>query len=170
MNPPTIPLLSVCTDLGLLILPFIEFGSGAKIVHFYQGNSGGVAYTADDGCVVARWQVRNNCRLACHSRSVATGLNIADLIAGDNPAEYRCLPVIICCNQCSSLVVQFQCRITQCVGDPMFRELRANGANDHRFWASPLNDKTTNHDMLPCLNKAAGTDVTKTCTGSRTQI
>src|SRR5437763_598972 len=108
MNPPTIPLLSVCTDLGLLILPFIELVSGAKIVHFYQCNSGGVAYTADDRCVVARLQVRNNRRLACFSRSVATVLNTADLIAGDNPAEYRRLPVIIGSNHRSSCVVQFQ--------------------------------------------------------------
>jgi hypothetical protein len=35
---------------------------------------------------------------------MAAVLNIADLIAGDNPAEDRRLPVIIASNQCSGPV------------------------------------------------------------------
>jgi hypothetical protein len=58
-----------------------------------------------DGGVVARLQISNNRRLAYGSRGVTTVLNIADLIAGDNPAEYRRLPVIIGSNQCSGVVV-----------------------------------------------------------------
>src|ERR1700747_2363511 len=60
-----------------------------EIVHFHESNSGGVVYAAHDGCVIARLQVCNNRRLACRSWSVATILNIGDLIAGDNATEYR---------------------------------------------------------------------------------
>ena len=92
---------------------------------------------------------------------MAAVLNIADLIAGDNPAEYRRLPVIIGSNQCSAPVVQFQSGISQGIGDPKLSELRANRTNDHPLWSSPLDNKTTNHHMLARLNKAAGADVTK---------
>ena len=54
---------------------------------------------------------------------MATVLNIDDLIAGDNPAEYRALPVIIGSNQCSGSVVKFQSRISQRIRDPKLREL-----------------------------------------------
>src|SRR5215472_932504 len=93
---------------------------------------------------------------------MAAILNVADLIAGDNPADDGGLPVIIGTDQCSGPIVQFQCRITQCIGDPVLRELRANGTNDHCFWPTPLNDKAANHHMLARLNEAAGADVTKT--------
>ena len=59
MKPPIITLLSVCTNLRVLILPFIELVSGAKIVHFHESNSGGVVYTAHDrrcSCPVAGLQ------------------------------------------------------------------------------------------------------------------
>src|SRR5882724_2790977 len=130
-----------------------------QIVYLNQTNSSGVVYTVDNRGVVARLQICNNRRLACRSRSVAAVLNIADLIAGDNPPEYRCLPVIIGSNQCSGPVVQFQSRITQRIGDPKLRELRANGTNDHRLCPSPLNNKTANHHMLARLHEAAGADV-----------
>src|SRR5260370_1157013 len=94
---------------------------------------------------------------------MAAVLNIADLIAGDNPAEYRRLPVIIGSNQRSGPVVQFQSRITQCVGDPMLRELGANGTNDHHLWPNPLNDKTANHHVFTGLNKSASADVAQAC-------
>src|SRR6266567_1569150 len=126
-----------------------------QIVYLNQSNSSGVVYTVDNRGVVARLQISNNRRLACRSRSAAAVLNIADLIAGDNPAEYRRLPVIIGSNQCSGPVMQFQSRISQCVGDSMLRELGANGTNDHSLWPSTLNNKTTNHHMLASLNKAA---------------
>ena len=41
-------------------------------------------------------------------RSVATVLNVGNLTAGDYSADYRRLPVIITCNQCSASIVQFQ--------------------------------------------------------------
>src|SRR6266496_5204554 len=94
-----------------------------QIVHFHESNASGVAYAAHNRGVVARCQVCDNRRLACLSRSVATVLNVADLISGDDPAEYRRLPVIIGSNQCSAPVVQFQSRITQRIGDPILREL-----------------------------------------------
>ena len=65
-------------------------------------NSGGVAYTMYNRCVVARLQVCNYGRLAGCSRSVATALNLVNLISGDNPAEYCRLPVIVGANQRSS--------------------------------------------------------------------
>src|SRR6187551_1841933 len=88
-------------------------------------------------------------------------LNTAHLIAGDNPAEYRCLPVIIGSDQCSAVVMQFQSGINQGIGDPKLSKLRANGTNDHSLWSSALNNKTANHHVLARLNKAAGADVTK---------
>src|SRR5882724_2849018 len=130
-----------------------------QIVYLNQTNSSGVVYTVDNRGVVARLQICNNRRLACRSRSVAAVLNIADLIAGDNPPEYRCLPVIIGSNQCSGPVVQFQSRISQRIGDPKMRELRANGTNDHSLRPSALNNETANHHVLARLNKGAGGDV-----------
>src|SRR5260221_566992 len=92
---------------------------------------------------------------------MAAVLNIADLIAGDNPAQDGGLPVIIGSNQCSAPVVQFQSGIRQGIGDPILSKFRANGTNDHLLRSSPLNDKTTNHHVLSRLNKTAGADVTK---------
>ena len=48
-------------------------------------------------------------------------LDRADLVASDNPADYRSLPVIIRGNQSSGAVVQFQCRISQCIGNTKWR-------------------------------------------------
>src|SRR5215831_12476656 len=91
---------------------------------------------------------------------MAAILNVADLTAGDNPADYCGLPVVIGSNQCSTPIVQFQYRITQCIGDPILGELRADRTNDHSLWPSALNDKAANHHMLARLNEAAGADVT----------
>src|SRR5258708_23840951 len=101
---------------------------------------------------------------------MAAVLNIADLIAGDNPADYRRLPVIIASNQCSAPVVQFQCGISQNIGDPKRSKLRANQTKHHHPSPTPLYNTTTNHHKLACLNKAAGADVTKTSTPARTQV
>ena len=65
-------------------------------------------------------------------------LDIADLVAGDNPADDRMLPVIIRGNQSSRAVVQFQCRISQCIGNTILSELRANGAHNHSLWLQSL--------------------------------
>ena len=82
-----------------------------QIVDFDQGNSCGIACAAHDCGVVPRLQVCNDRRFRWRCRSVAAVLNIADLIVGDDPAEYRGLPVIIGSNQGFVLIVQFQSRI-----------------------------------------------------------
>ena len=61
----------------------------AKIVHFHEGNSGGVVYAAYYRGVVARWQSSNYRRLLAALGSVAAVLNITDLVARDNPAGDR---------------------------------------------------------------------------------
>src|SRR6266550_9397828 len=109
-----------------------------QIVYLNQSNSSGVVYTVDNRGVVARLQISNDRRLACRSRDMAAVLNVADLIAGDNPADDRGLPVIICSNQCSGRVVQFQLRIGQYIANPILRELGPNSANDHTLWPTTL--------------------------------
>ena len=88
-----------------------------QIVYFDQSNSGGVVYTAYDRGVVARSQLCNDGRLGSIGWSVAAVLNISYLVPCDNPADYRMLPVIIGPNQCAGAVVQFQGRISQCIGN-----------------------------------------------------
>ena len=51
-----------------------------QIVHFYQSNSGRVVYATHDRGVVARWQICDDCRLPWVARSVAAGLDVADLV------------------------------------------------------------------------------------------
>ena len=53
--------------------------------------------------------------------SVAAGSNVANLVAGDNPADDRSLPVIIRGNQSPSAVMQLQCRISQCIGNTILQ-------------------------------------------------
>src|SRR5689334_5353587 len=115
-----------------------------QIVNFDESNSGGVVYTTHDRCVVTWLQVCYDRRLACCSRNMAAVLNIADLVTSDHTTEYRGLPVIIKANQCSGPIVQFQCRISQRVGDPMLRELGANRTDNHPLCPSALNNKTAN--------------------------
>src|SRR5437763_1020856 len=86
-------------------------------------------------------------------------LNIADLIGGDNAAEYRRLPVIIGRDQCTDAIVELQCGISQYIWKPILCELRANGANDDPLWSNPLNNETANHHVVARLNEAAGADV-----------
>src|SRR4029079_18801205 len=66
-----------------------------QVVYFHQSNSTGVVHTAHNGGLVALLEICNDRRLACRSGSVAAVLNVADLIAGDNPTDYRILPVIL---------------------------------------------------------------------------
>src|SRR6266481_3321683 len=86
-----------------------------QIVHFHQSNANSVVHTTHDRSVVTRWQLRDNCRLPYVARSVAAVHDVVILACGDNPADYRNLPVIIRGNQSPSAVVQFQCRISQCI-------------------------------------------------------
>jgi hypothetical protein len=98
-----------------------------QIVHFHEGNSGQVVYTTHDRSVVARRQIRDDCRVQGVTRSIAAGLNLVDLITGDNPTDDRVSPVVIRGNQSSRAVVQFQGRISQRIGNAILSEIRAYG-------------------------------------------
>ena len=56
------------------------------------------------------------------SRSVPAVLDVANLVAGDNSADDRSLPVIVRGNQSPSAIVQFQCRIGQCIGNAILSQ------------------------------------------------
>jgi hypothetical protein len=92
---------------------------------------------------------------------MAAVLNVANLMLGDNSADYRGLPVIIGSNKCSVPLCSSNIGLANGIGDPILRELRANGTNDHPLWSLSLNNKTANHHVLTGLNKAAGADVTR---------
>src|SRR5438105_3493885 len=111
-----------------------------QIVHFHQSNSGGAVYTTYDGRVVACWQVCYNRRFPLVSRRVTAVLDFLHLIVCDDPADDRSLPVIIGANQSSGAIVQFQCGILQWIGNTVLTELRANSADNHSLWLSPLNN------------------------------
>ena len=76
-----------------------------QIAYFHQSDANGVVYTTHDRSVVARLQRRNDRRLAWNAWSMPAVLDRADLIAGDDPADYRSLPVVIGSNQSSCAVV-----------------------------------------------------------------
>ena len=86
-------------------------------------------------------------------------MDIVNLVAVDDPADYGVLPVIIGSNQSASAVVQLQCRISQCIGNAILSELRAYGTNNYPLWFGPLNNETSDHHVVACLNKGARTDV-----------
>ena len=118
-----------------------------QIVHFYQSDSSGVDYTANDRRVVACWQICDDCRFPS--------------VACDNPADDRSLPVIIRGYQNPCAIVQFQRRISQYVRHSKLSELRANGTNNDHLWLHPLDDEASNHHVVGCLDKAASADVAK---------
>ncbi len=88
-----------------------------QIVHFHESNPGGVVHTAHDRGVVTWWQRCDDRRLPWVCWSMAAVPYVLDLVAGDNPANYRGHPVIVRGNQSSGAVVQLQCRISQCIGN-----------------------------------------------------
>ena len=88
-----------------------------QIVDFHEGNSGQVVSTTDDRRVVARWRIRDDCRVQGVARSVAAVPDIGPLVAGDNPTDDRRHPAVIRGNQSSRAVVQFQGRISQRIGN-----------------------------------------------------
>src|SRR4029079_3663195 len=100
------------------------------------------------------------------SRSMAAVPDIASLIAGDNPTDYRLLPVIIRGNQSSAAIVQLQGGITQCIGNAILSELRAYGANNHPLWFGALDNKAANHYVVARLHKAASANVGQDCSHS----
>src|SRR4029078_6142854 len=92
--------------------------------------------------------------------------DIASLIAGDNPADYRLLPVIIRGNQSSAAIVQLQGGIAQCIGNAILSELGTYGANNHPLWFGPLNNEASNHHVVARLHKAASANVGQDCSHS----
>src|SRR4029077_474780 len=100
----------LCFYFLLCSLPIIRRSNLLQTVHFHEGNSGQVVYTTDDRGVVARWQIRDDCRVKGIARSVAAGLNLVDLISGDNSTDDGGGPVVIRGNQSSRAVVQFHGR------------------------------------------------------------
>src|SRR5437660_49543 len=101
-----------------------------QIVHFHQSNSGGAVYTTHDRGVVACRKVCYDRRFSSVTRCVTAVLDFLRLVVGDDPADDGSLPVIIRGNQSASAIVQFQCWISQWIGNSVLTELRANGANN----------------------------------------
>src|SRR5205823_1276114 len=123
--------------------------------------STGVVQTAHDRGVVPRWQVCNDRTFPRVSGSVTTVLNSASLVAGNDSAYNAGLPVIITRNQGSGAVVQFQGRISQCIGNRVLSELRTNGTNNDCLRSAPFNNEAANHHVVAGLNKGARGDVIK---------
>src|SRR6266446_597812 len=144
-------------------------GTGGKIVHFHKRDSGRAIYTAHDGSVVTRWQVSNDRRFPRVPRSPTAIDDILHLVLSDNPADDRRLPVVIRTNQISGAIVQFQCGILQWIGNAKLTELRANSAYDHSLCSRALDNKPTNHHVVPGLNKAASADIAEDCPRCRTR-
>src|SRR4029453_13362254 len=161
MKPPIITLSPVCTKLRALMLPSIELVSGLRPYTSTRATPVMLFTPRTDRRVVARWQIRDDSRLKGVARSVAAGLNFVDLITGDNPTDDRAYPGVIRGNQSSRAVVQFQGRVSQCLGNAILRELRAYGANNYPLWLGPLNHEAANHHVVACLNKGPRGDVSE---------
>src|SRR5437667_436708 len=97
-----------------------------QVVHFHERNSGGVVYPAYDGGVITWWQVCDDRRFPAVPWSVAAVPSILDLIAADNSADDRSLPVVIRGNQSAGTIMHFQCRIDHCIWNSVLIELGAN--------------------------------------------
>src|SRR5262245_13947516 len=129
-----------------------------QVVHFHEGNSGGVVYPAHDSGVVTGWKIGDDRRFGRVRRSVAAVLNILDLVPGDDAANDRMLPVVVRGKQ-SIALMQFQCRIGEKIRNPMLAKLRTNGTYDHVLWLSPLYDEAANHHLIVSLNKTTSTNI-----------
>src|SRR4029077_20194436 len=103
---------------------------GAEIVNFHEGNSGGAVYATQDRGVITCGQVCDDRGFQLVTGSVAAGLDVTDLIGSDDSTDDCRSPVVIRSNQRSRSVMQFQCRISQCIGNAILREVRAYGANN----------------------------------------
>src|SRR5205814_4173992 len=130
-----------------------------EIVHFYQSNSAHVVHTTHDRGVITCRQLSNDRRFPSISGRVAAVRDLPDLVARDDPANYRMRPVIIRANRSSSAIVQLHGRVVQWVGNPIVSELRTNGANNYSLWLSPLNNEAANYHVVAFLNEGARRDV-----------
>ena len=66
-----------------------------QIVYFCQSNPGGIVHTPHDCGVISRLQRCDDRGLAWRSRSMPAVLDSRDLTGGNNPADYRMLPIIV---------------------------------------------------------------------------
>src|SRR5204863_1424497 len=89
------------------------------------------------------------------------GLDVVDLVGGDNPTDDCRRPVVIRGNQRSRAVVQLQRRISQCIGNAMLSKLWANRPNNDRLWLRSFHNEATNQYLVACLNEGAGADISK---------
>ena len=137
----------------------MEVGGLIQIVHFHQTNTGGLIYATHDRGVITWRQVCDDRGFPSISGYVAAGLDVVDLVGGDDPTNDCCRPVVIRGNQRSRAVVQLQCRISQWIGNAKLAELWTYGSNNYPPWFGPLNYEAANHYFVACLNKGARTDV-----------
>src|SRR4029077_7568852 len=122
-------------------------------------NAGGVVHTTHNRGVVARWQLRDDCRVIWVAWSVAAIYDVLHLVSGDNPADDRRHPIVIRGNQSSRAIMQFQGRISQWIGHRVLSEIRTYGANNYPVWLCALDNEPANHHVVVCLNKGARTDI-----------
>src|SRR5262245_516578 len=146
-----------CRSIRVLTRGLLK--DGLQIVHFDQCITRNVVHTAYDCGVISRWQRSNDRRLTWLSRSMPTVLDRANLVGGDDPGDYGSLPIVIRGNQRPCTVVQFQCRISQYIGNPKRSELRTNGTQNHSLCLAALDNEPANHHVVTGLNKFAGADV-----------
>src|SRR5260370_1158476 len=130
-----------------------------QIVYFHQSNAGRVVHTTHNRGVVARWQLRDDCRVIWVAWSVAAIYDVLHLVSGDNPADDRRHPIVIRGNQSSRAIMQFQGRISQWIGHRVLSEIRTNSTNNNSLWSRSLNDEAANQHVVVCLNKRARTDI-----------
>ena len=90
---------------------------------------------------------------------MAAVLNILNLIAGDDPADDRGLPVVVRGNQSAVSIVQFQCWIGHCICNSVLSELRANRTQNHPLWLCPLYNEPSNHQVVARLRKGASAEI-----------
>src|SRR5262245_53640811 len=130
-----------------------------QVVHLDERNSGGAVHPSHDCGVVTRREVGDNRRFARVRWGVAAILYILDLVAGDDAADDRLLPIIVKGNQSAGVIVQFQCWIGQGIRNAKLTELGANRAYDHVLRFSPSYDELAYHYVIASPNKATSTNV-----------
>ena len=82
-------------QLFLLASSRARFQPLSQLKNFNQTYPRSATVARKNSGILSGWQRRNDRRLAWLSRSKPAVLDRADLVAGDDPSGYRCLPVII---------------------------------------------------------------------------
>src|SRR5204863_9253795 len=77
----------------------------AQVVYLSESNAHRVVYATYNRRVIACRQICYDRRFPCVGRSMAAIPDIAYLVAGDNPADYRMQPAIIRGDQSSRAVI-----------------------------------------------------------------